>query len=404
MKTILEINGINYGSTGTITLNIAECARKYGYKVYTSCKKSRKGIKFNYKDQIFIGFWISRVISERLAFITSKKGYFNILNTYIFLKKIDRIKPDLIHLHLLHDSFINIKMLVNYINKNNIPVIYTFHDCWALTGQCAHFDYVKCNKWKTECHDCVQLHKYPSVLFYDNTKKMYKSKLELFSSIKNMTIVAPSEWMADIVSKSYLNKYEIKIINNGIDLNEFKYSKNSIKKKYNITNKYLVLGVAYGWYVRKGLDVFIELSKKLPNNFQIMLVGTTDEVDKGLPKNIISIHRTYDKKELTNIYSAADIFVNATREDNFPTVNIEALACGLPVLTFDTGGSKEIIDKTCGDFVKQNDITSLINKIIKICENKKYKKDACISRAKQYNMYDKFEEYVKLYDEKLRQI
>lgn len=213
-----------------------------------------------------------------------------------------------------------------------------------------------------------------------------------------MTIVTPSQWLAELVKESFLGKYPIKVINNGIDLNVFKPAKNNFKEKYGIENKHIVLGVSFGWGYRKGLDVFIELSKQLGESYQLVLVGTDVSVDKQLPKNIISIHRTQDQKELAELYTAADVFVNPTREENYPTVNMEALACGTPIVTFKTGGSPEILDNTCGVVVDCEDTSSMKKAIIDICENGIFTEDACLRRSRSFKARVLFDEYIDLYN------
>lgn len=395
MKTIVEINGINYSSTGHIMNNIAKTAKQEGYRVFTFCRKSRVGMKFQYEDQLFIGTWLDRVISERLAYITGLNGSFNIINTYLFIRKLNAIKPDLIHIHNLCDNYINIKMLFNYINTHNIPVIWTLHDAWAYTGRCNGYS---CDKWKQGCGKCPNLKAYPPALFIDNSASTYKERKQLYTAVDNLTIVTPSKWLADLAQYSFFKDKEIKVINNGINLDIFKPIENSFKKDNNLEDKYLILGLAYDWNdSRKGLSDFISLSKSLPSNYQILLVGTNDEIDEKLPSNIISIHKTYNQEELAKIYTASDVFVSPTKADNFPTVNIEALACGTPVITYDAGGSKESLTSKCGTYVKINDIDTLQKEIIHTCVDKPYKKEDCIKQASNYNMYDKFNEYVQLY-------
>ena len=214
-----------------------------------------------------------------------------------------------------------------------------------------------------------------------------------------MTIVTPSEWLAGLVKESYLKDYPVKVINNGIDLNVFKPTESDFRKKYALENKYIVLGVAFGWGRRKGLDVFIELEKRFDKEkYKVVLVGTDDNVDKLLPENIISIHRTQNQTELAKIYSAADVFANPTREENYPTVNMESVACGTPVVTFNTGGSPEMLDETCGAAVAKNDIDAMYNEIIRICEAKPYSLEACIKKAKGFDKNEKFGEYIRLYE------
>lgn len=376
--------------------NIAKTAREKGYKIYTSCRNSIAGKKFQYEDQIFIGTWLDRVISERLAYITGLNGSFNIINTFLYLNKLNKIKPDLIHIHNLCDNYINVKMLFNYINKHNIPVIWTLHDAWAYTGRCNGYT---CDKWKQGCGNCPNLKAYPPSLFVDNTASTYQKRKKLYTSVKNLTIVTPSKWLADLAKYSFFKDKEIKVINNGINLDIFKPIDSNFKKDNNIEDKYLILGLAYDWNdPRKGLSDFIQISKTLPNNYQILLVGTNEEIDTMLPNNIISIHKTHSQEELAKLYTAADVFVSPTKADNFPTVNIEALACGTPVITYDAGGSKESLTEKCGTYIKINDIETLQQKIIHTCENKLYKKEDCIKQSKNYNMYDIFNKYIILYD------
>jgi glycosyltransferase involved in cell wall biosynthesis len=347
-------------------------------------------------NAILIGNRYSRVFHINFAKLTGFNGCFSYFSTRNFLRKLKKIKPDIIHLHNLHNCYINLPLLFKYIKKNNIKVLWTLHDCWAFTGQCAHFTIAKCDKWKTGCHHCKTYKEYPPS-YVDRTKKMWKLKKKWFTGIKDATIITPSQWLGDLVKQSYLGEYPVKVINNGIDLSVFKPTESDFRKKHNLENKHILLGVALFWDYKKGLDVFIELSKRLDDRYQIVLVGTSDEVDKQLPNNIISIHRTQNQEELAEIYSTADVLLNPTREDTFPTVNIESLACGTPIVTFNTGGSPEIINETCGVVTEVNDVDHMEKAIRRICEEKPYSKEACVSRASNFDKDEKFKEYVELY-------
>ena len=399
MKKIVEINGINYGSTGNTAINIATEAKKQGYDMYLFFRNSRVGKSRLKENQELIGNWLDKVISERLCYITGLNGYFNIINTHSLLKRLDQIKPDLIHLHSLCDSFVNIEMLFKYIIKNDIPVIWTLHDSWPFTGRCAQN---RCTKWQEGCGNCPHKDYYPGTLFIDNSKKVLEKRAKLYNQLNNLTIVTPSKWLGSLVSKSlFKNKYPVKVINNGINLNVFKPTESSFREKHNLQDKYIVLALAYYWDHSKGLDIIIELSKRLPSNYQIVLVGTNDELDKILPSNIISIHRTNTQEELVEIYSASDVFINPTRDENYPTVNMEAIACGIPVITFDTGGSAEIISDNTGSSIKMNDTDGMEKEIIRVCETKPYSKEDCLKRSKSFDMQDKYKEYVQLYKQLL---
>lgn len=227
---------------------------------------------------------------------------------------------------------------------------------------------------------------------------MWNRKKEWFTGVQNLTIVTPSQWLADLVKQSFLKDYPVKVINNGINLDVFKPTESDFRTKHNLEDKKIILGVASVWEVRKGLDVFIELSKRLDDRYKIVLVGTNDEVDKKLPEGIISIHRTSNQKELAELYTAADVFFIPTREDNFPTVNMESLACGTPVLTFNTGGSPEMVDEATGVVLMNEDIASVEQAVISMCESGKYTKEACTERAKQYDSGLKYNEYLSLFE------
>lgn len=396
---IVYINACNYGSTGTIMRQTAMLAENLGHQTWVCVPKSRSNLKKAQKSDVLIGSILSRVIHNFLARFTGFSECFSILSTWRFLHKLKKICPDIIHLHNLHGRYVNLSALFHYIKKYNIRVIWTLHDCWAFTGQCAHFTMAKCDKWKNGCHDCTQLRAYP-MSFVDRTKSMWKLKRKWFTGIQNITIVTPSQWLADLVKESYLKEYPVKVINNGIDLSIFKPTKSDFRQKHGIGEKYMLLGVADSWGIQKGLDVFVKLSKRLnPTKYQIVLVGTNDDVDKQLPKNIISIHRTQNQKQLAKIYTAADLFVNPTREDVFGLVNVEALACGTPVVTFNTGGSPECRDESCGSVVEWDNVDMLESQIIWISQNRPFSSEMCMHRAERFNKNEKYKEYVGLYEQ-----
>lgn len=392
---ILEINQVNFGSTGHIMLQIADLATKKGHEVICSFYARRN--KDKDKNCIYIGNKVSHNIHKKLYRKTGNNGCYSKISTWNFLRKVKKFDPDLIHIHNLHNCYINLPMLFDYIKKNNKKVIWTLHDCWSFTGQCPYFTAVGCEKWKTGCHDCEQINRYPSCSV-DRTDKMWNRKKEWFTGVQNLTIVTPSQWLADLVKQSFLKDYPVKVINNGINLDVFKPTESDFRTKHNLEDKKIILGVASVWEVRKGLDVFIELSKRLDDRYKIVLVGTNDEVDKKLPEGIISIHRTSNQKELAELYTAADVFFIPTREDNFPTVNMESLACGTPVLTFNTGGSPEMVDEATGVVLMNEDIASVEQAVISMCESGKYSKEACTERAKQYDSGLKYNEYLSLFE------
>ncbi len=400
-KTLVSVNLGNYGSTGTIMREIGAIAEKEGYNCYCAYPISRS-IKPPKSNDMIICSLVLRKMAEILSKYTGFRGIWLVFSTWNTLRKIKKHDPTIIHLHNLHNTYINLPMLFRYIKKHNISTIWTLHDCWSFTGRCPHFGMAQCGKWQTGCGDCpYPKESYPQALV-DKTAKMWKLKKKWFTGVKDMTIVTPSRWLADLAQESYLHDYPVKVIYNGIDLNVFKPTEGSFRRKYKIENKYIILGVAFSWGAAKGLDVFIELSKRLDEKeYQIVLVGTNDSVDEQLPDNIISVHRTQDQKELAEIYTAADLFVNPTREEVLGLVNIEALACGTPVVTFNSGGSPECIDETCGSVVSCDDIDALENEIIRITKEKPFSQEACLKRAEAFDQDKLFREYVSLYEDRI---
>ena len=394
-KRVAIITGVPYGSTGKIAKGIAEVAKNSGMETLNYFSYT-KGYKKSDREDTMVGSFFGKLFHIVRAKITGKNGCYSKKDTKKLIKKLDEFKPDVINFHILHCWFINLPMLFDYIKKNNIKVVWEFHDCWAFTGQCPHFVMAKCDKWKTGCFDCPQYREYPGA-YVDKTKKMYELKKELFTGVNDMTIVTPSKWLGNLVNESFLKDYPVEVINNGIDLNIFKPTESNFREKHSLQDKKIVLGVAFGWGKRKGLDVFLELAKRLPSDYQIVLVGTDDGVDKELPSNIISIHRTANQTELAEIYTAADVFANPTREDTFPTVNMESLACGTPVVTFKTGGSPEIIDASCGVAVDVDNVDAIYNAILNACESNAFSKEACLKRASQFDMNDKFKLHCELF-------
>ena len=394
---VVQINMVSYGSTGKIMLGIKHVLENNNAETmcvvgYTRQKQSKECYR--------IGGFFGKAFDKMFSSIFGVFGVYHYFSTKKLIKILKKYNPDVIHLHNLHAWYINIPLLFKYIKNNNIPVVWTLHDCWAFTGHCPYFDIVNCDKWKRGCKKCAQYKLYPKS-FIDDSKLMWKLKKKWFKGINRLIVVTPSYWLAGLVKQSFLKDCPVKVIHNGIDLNVFKPTKSDFRKKYNILeNKIVLLGVAFGWGERKGLDVFIELSRRLDDEkYQIVLVGTDDNVDKLLPQNIISIHRTSNQRELAEIYSAADLFVNPTREDNFPTVNIEALACGTPVITFKTGGSPECINSTSGKVVDYNDIDGLEKEIIRISTEKPFNAKSCRKKGEEYNEVNKYMDYIKIYED-----
>ena len=313
-------------------MNIHKILTEQGYDSYVCWGRGRPA---NNNHEIVISDNIGVKFHGMYTRLLDKTGFASRRATKKLLRRLDEIKPDIIHLHNIHGYYLNIELLFNYIREHNISVVWTLHDCWPLTGHCAGFDMCGCKKWKTGCFNCEQLGTYPASKGLDNSKWNWNKKKDLFTNL-NLIIVTPSQWLRDNVMKSYLRDYRCEVINNGIDLNIFKSADKcemkKAQKKYNLDARKIVLGVASEWTPKKGLFDFIKLSEMM-QDIQFVVVGLTERQIKEMPQNIKGIKRTENQRELAALYTIADVFFNPTYEDNFPTTNLEALACGTPVIT-----------------------------------------------------------------------
>lgn len=390
---VFQINICPDLSTGNVMMGIADQVRKNGGKCVTASPP--KGTK-NYREHYIIGSMLERKIHILFGKWAGNQGLLSVSATKKLIRQIETENPDIIHLHNIHAYYLNYSMFFSYLRRSNRKVVWTFHDCWPLTGHCTHFLMSGCEKWKSGCFDCPSYREYPTS-FFDRSKNMWEKKKKWFTGLPNLTIVTPSNWLAGLVKQSYLKDYPVYVIKNGISLDVFRPSDSDFRIKHQLTNKYVILGVASDWGNRKGLDVFFELAERLDDRFSIVLVGLRPEQISSIPKRIIAVPKTSDQKELAQIYSSADLFVNPTREDNYPTVNMESIACGTPVLTFRTGGSPEILDESTGVVVDCDDYSALRAEIYRIFNNRPYSVESCLKKAASYDKEKCFEEYVELY-------
>ncbi len=399
---VLQINTtLNTTSTGRITEEIGQTLQKHGHESYVAYK--RMGPAGSTSSLMKIGNNLDVYLHGLKTRILDRHGFGSAKATRKLIGDIKKADPDIIGMHNLHGYYLNIEVLFNYLKEVQKPAVWTFHDCWPFTGHCAYFDMVDCKKWKTECNNCPLTHAYPSSWFLDNSKKNFYKKKTLFQGLQNLTIVTPSKWLKNLVEKSFLNEYPVKVINNGIDLERFKpVDPSAVKDKHSLKGYKVILGVASVWDRRKGLEHFIELSKLLDDDLRIVLVGLSKNQIQSLPRNIIGIERTESIEELVALYSCADLFVNPTLVDNFPTTNLEALACGTPVITYKTGGSPEAVDEKTGVVVEKGNIEHLHSSLLRALGNgKEHYKSYCRKRAVQkYDKNDRFKDYLNLYESK----
>lgn len=399
---IIQINSVlNWGSTGKIAEQIGVCIQESGnisYIVYGRDKGPVNTKSTPVKTSYSLDVYCHKIRS----LLFDGQGLGSKYSTKKLIIKLKQIQPDIIHLHNIHGYYLNYPLLFDYLRSSNIPVVWTMHDCWGFTGHCTYFDMVNCEKWKSVCHNCSNLCDYPKS-FFDNSKRNYEKKKKIFTSLNNITMVPVSIWLGGLISQSFLGKYPIEVIHNGIDISVFRIKENNLRSQLNLEGKIVVLGVSSnGFSGRKGLTDFHKLANELPSIYQIIMIGLSEEEMKSLPTNIIGLKRTTNVEELVDYYNLADVFINPTYSDNFPTTNIEALACGTPVITYNTGGSPEAIDDLTGYVVQRGNIGDLKNAIEFIGSEfgkiKEQRQEYCRKRAvDHFNKNERFNDYVKLY-------
>lgn len=390
---VLQINSFfTVGGPPRIVNGIYDTLIEEGHECKIAAAREKM---YKPEDSIRIGTNKSVNINALKARVFDNEG-FNAKNaTRKLIEWIKGYDPDVIHLHNLHGYYINIELLFDYLKTTEKPVIWTLHDCWAFTGHSAYCDAVDCNRWKDGCFECPQIRKYPKA-YIDRSKENWEKKKRILCGVKNLTIVTPSQWLADLVRESFLCEYPVRVIHNGIDLKQFKPLKNDFRNTYKLKGKYVVLGVASIWSDFKGLSDYVKLSNMLGEDYKIVLVGLSDDQIKELPKSILGLPRTHSIKELACIYSSADVFLNLTYCDTFPTVNIESIACGTPVITYKTGGSSEIINSTNGYVVEKGDIQS-VKFLLENIRKKDWNREYVSSQAAQYDRQTATDQYISAY-------
>lgn len=392
---VLQINSVcGIRSTGRICTDIAEVLEKEGHECKIAYGRESVPEKYQ-KYAVRIGNNFSNYVDGIKTRLLDNAGFNSYQATKRFLSWVKEYDPDIIHLHNLHGYYIHIGLLFEYLHTCGKPVVWTLHDCWPFTGHCAYYDYTKCEKWKTGCYHCAHSSRYPKSMFLDRSKQNHERKVGLFNSVKKLQFIAISNWIADQQRASLLQKHPVTVIHNGIDLTNFAPTQSNFRQAYDIGDKRLYLGVASFWDRRKGLDTFHQLAQKLNENEVIVLVGLDDKQLKSLPSQIIGIKRTNSVKELAEIYTAADVFLNPTVEEGLGLVNIEATACGTPVVTYNTGGSPECVSDSSGIVVPKGDIIELLNAARAINLNT----ENIVQDAQKFDKCTKYAEYLQLYKE-----
>ena len=412
MKVAIVNTVIGTGSVGRIACGTADEIMENGGQALL-CRG--RGEDIPGYDNFRIGSDLDMAGHGILTRITDRHGLFSRSATKKLISRLEEYDPDVIQLHNVHGYYVNYPMLFDWLRSYGKPVVWTLHDCWAFTGHCAHFEYCDCDKWCSDigCFDCPEKNEYPASYMRDASKSNFALKKEHFTGIPDLHLVTPSEWLKKAVSRSFLSDYPIQVINTGIDLDIFRpETGNDLKEKYDIGDRTLLLGVANPWRETKGMYDFAELyellEKEYPGKYAVAMIGLKPSQMDRLPEGIIKITHTDSVSELVRWYSSSDIYVNLTYGDTFPTTNIEALACGTPVISYNAGGSGEIVTEDTGAVIEKGNIDEALKAVLEIREKLEQDKaeasaegktmqECCTSRASHYAKRDKYKEYYDLY-------
>ena len=398
MPRLLHINtALNTGSHGRICEQISMLAAQKGWE--STIVHGARYVNKSQFDDIQVTERLDEIWHGIRSYLLDNHGLNSICQTKTLIKKIQQLQPDVIHLHNIHGYYLNYKVLFSFLAESKIPVVWTLHDCWSMTGHCAQFEQYGCEKWKTGCHDCAYVKKEYPRSFIDRSQRNYLIKKQCFTSVENMTVVPVSYWLENIVRQSFLSKYPVKVIHNGIYIDKFCPKNNEdLRRQLMGDKKAIILGVASTWDADKGIQDFVALSQ-IPD-YQVVMVGVKDSLKKKLPQSVITVAKTDSQEKLAEYYSLADVLVNPTYKDTFPTVNLEAMACGTPVITYQTGGSPESVTKETGIVVAKGDFNHLREAIETVIDKGKDSYSShCRERAvKYYNKDDRFKDYIELYE------
>lgn len=394
---LLQINsGANTGSTGRIAEDIGKVMMARGHQSYIAYGRDSRP---SASGLIRIGGDMDIYLHGLRTALFDRHGFGSAKATRDFIRKVEKIAPDAIGMHNIHGYYLNIREWFSYLSSAGTPLLWTLHDCWAFTGHCTYFDDIGCDRWQTGCHSCPKLRKYPASYFSDNSKSNYLDKNRLFNSASDMEIIVPSQWLRGLVQKSFLAGRKVHVIHNGVNTRVFRPMDSDLKDRLGLKGKRVVMGCANTWDKRKGLYDLVKMREMLPDTVAIVAVGLSKEQIKGLPAGIHGFARTSGPEDLAGFYNMADVFVNPTYQDNFPTTNIEALACGTPVVTYRTGGSPEAVDAETGIVVEKGDLAGMVRAIHELSCAGSLTGERCRQRAvSHFEQHKQFSLYAEIFE------
>ena len=369
MRVLLVNSVCGIGSTGRICTDLAQKFEKEGHEVKIAYGRDGNVPEQFRKYAVRIGSDLDVKLHGVRTRVLDEHGFGSKRATKQFLKWAEEYNPELLWIHNIHGYYLNVELLFEWIkSRPDMQVKWTLHDCWAFTGHCAYFTMAACEKWKTHCYGCAQKSSYPTSSLRDNCKRNFDRKRKAFIGVKNMTLIAPSKWLADLTKESYLKDYPVEVHYNTIDTSIFKPTLSDLRKKHNLEGKKVVLGVANVWDERKGLNDFLDLANILADNYMMILVGLSPEQINSLPENIIGLGRTSSPQELAALYTMSDVYVNPSKEETFGMTTLEACACGTKAIVYKGTACEEIITALGKGMIVDIGAENLKKAVIRLCE------------------------------------
>lgn len=370
---ILQINAVyGQGSTGTIVRDIEHLCFESGIECYVASPDPKvREAKHGY----VIGNTLDHKLHALLSRIHGKQAYFSHIPTRNLLMWMDEIKPDIVHLHNLHSNYIHLTMLLQYLAEKDIRTIITLHDCWFYTGGCFHYTADGCKGWLDNCGVCPNGKGDPIGILGKHTSRTLADRKKYLLAIPRLIVTGVSDWISGEARRTFLSKSNIVTVHNGVNMQIFKPTKSDFRKRLGLEGKYVILGPASKWLLPVNKGVLTDFTKLMQSDEILLLFGVCSEAQKeyisslGLGDKIVSYGFTRDRKELAQLYTMADVFANTTREDSLSLVNVEAQACGTPVVTFDQTGPKETVDGVCSLHVQTGNAVAMYNAVSKARAN-----------------------------------
>ena len=399
-RKLLQINPVVRlnTSTGRIRKEIGEIAIAAGWESYIAYSGARDGVPQHSSQLIPVGNKLDLALHAVATRLFDAHGLVSRRATRQFIQRIQEIDPDIVHIHNVHGYWLNYPLLCQYLKESGKPVIWTVHDCWLYTGHCYYYSAAGCDKWSRGCGHCPQKRAFPASWLFDRSARNWRDKQRAFGSLERLTIVPVSDWIRGEMSRSFLKDKQFRVIHNGIDLDVFKPEAAEGQERPAGT---VLLGVATLWHEEKGVRDFVKLAGKLRPDEQLVLVGRMSEAQRAaFPAGVRLVERTENVAKLAALYATATAFVNPTWQDNYPTVNLEAIACGTPVVTYRTGGSVEAVSEGTGFVVEQGDVDGLLARVRELAAmDRQAVAGRCRAFALQhFSKQERYQDYIRLYE------